>query len=343
MNDAPLFQAPELWPLVLLAPLAWGLLSRGAARRERALSKLLGTRAAAHDQRNPQAERIRRGLFCGGLLFAALATMRPSLGEEALPVGQDGIDVVVCVDVSRSMLAGDVQPSRLSRAQEELRALARRARGDRFALVAFAGEARLISPLTTDLGSFVDLARDLTPSTVELGGTDLQAALSSAFDALPEVPDSPPRAILLITDGEDHGGRGLATAELLRDQGLSVHCFGLGTERGSRIAVPTRGADGRLSERFLRSNGDEVVTTLDASGLHKIAASTGGGYADLDTSRQPLVTLYEDSIRPTARRAARDETNPTLRDRFQWPLGIALLLLLIELLFVPRTGRGGTE
>ena len=127
-----------------------------------------------------------------------------------------GVDILVCLDVSRSMLAQDLQPSRLARAQEEIRALAARTESDRVGLVLFAGDARLAVPLTRDKDSFASLASRASPLSVERGGSDVGAALDTALGALTGAHE----VILLLTDGEDLEARGLQAARRCRDRGI---------------------------------------------------------------------------------------------------------------------------
>jgi Ca-activated chloride channel family protein len=169
---------------------------------------------------------------------------------------------------------------------------------------------------------------------VRVGGTDLGAALEAALEALPG-DRGDHEAIVLITDGEDLHGRGLAVAERCRDRGVRVHCLGLGTERGSKIALadPT----GTAAESFLRDRrGDEVVSALDLDGLQRIAAATGG-HALSGNEPRTLLDLYERSIQPMARKSFAAEERTSRRNRFQWPLLVALLLWILDLCFTDRS------
>src|SRR5690606_31230418 len=146
--------------------------------------------------------RTRGALLAGALLFAAVALLDPRFGEGPRELEQRGIDVVVCLDVSRSMRARDLQPDRLEHAQAGLERLVQASRGDRFALVLFAGEARLAVPLTRAAESFRDRVRRAEPLDVAVPGTDLGAALEVALAALGE-PSGEHEAVLLLSDGED--------------------------------------------------------------------------------------------------------------------------------------------
>jgi Ca-activated chloride channel family protein len=332
---ADLFLRPEALPVLLLAPLAWlGLRALDRARARR-LARTLGLRVEPLTGLRRSGRRTAaRSAFALAFFCALLAALGPVSGAPARDVEWRGLDLVLCLDVSRSMRARDVEPDRLARAQREVRALVDRARGDRFALVVFAGEARLVVPLTHDGTSFVRLADEVDTTSVTRGGTDLGAALERALDALERGPGEH-AAIVLLTDGEDLGGRGLAAAEACRARGVAVHAVGFGTPRGSKIAV--EGDDG---SDFLRDRaGRDVVSALDVEGLERIAAATGGTYVDA-REPAPLVRLYERRVVPMARTArAADDTHRRRENRYQWPLLAALLLWMLALGIRDRSRR----
>lgn len=282
------------WLLLALPPLAWLLLARAERARARRAQHALGPRVPLKPRRF--------ALAIAGLLLAVVAILGPAWGFAASDV--KGADVVLCLDVSRSMLARDVEPDRLSRAKSDIRALAADAKGDRLGLVIFAGEARVLVPLTEDMASFGELLDLADETAVGRGGTDLGAALEAALGAL----GGRQGAIVLFTDGEDLGGRGLAAAKLLAERGITVHCVGVGTELGSKIA--TGGG-------FVRApSGEDVVSALDAAGLSAIARATGGKFGD----HPPSISV--------ARRASASDRR---ENRYQWFLAPGLLLWLFDL------------
>lgn len=339
---------PEALPALLLVPFAAALLWLLDRGRARALATLVGARvhalAAGHD---PKRRRTRRIVFGGALFFACCAALQPVWGEDTGDEGQRGVDLVVCLDVSRSMLAKDVRPSRLGRAQREIRALADRARGDRVALVLFAGEARLAVPLTQDLGTLASVAELADPYVLRRGGTDLGAALAAADEALRGTTGAH-EAVVLLTDGEDLAQKGLRAARRLADRGIAVHTVGLGSSRGAKIAVPADVKGG--GETFLRDRaGGEIVTAMDAAGLHAIADATGGTFAETgrdeesrDGAPTALVDLYDRRIAPMTRKSfaetVRGGTNER-GNRFQWALVPAFALLLLDLLLAEGRRR----
>ncbi len=187
----------------------------------------------------------------------------------------------------------------------------------------FAGEARLLVPLTKDLRSFAQLMDQADPLIVARGGTDLGAALLSALKAL----DRRAGTILLLTDGDDLEGRGLSVAKTCKERGITVHTVGLGSVRGAKIPVTEGGR-----EIFLQNNaGDEVVSAMDERGLSRIADLTNGEFLIATDAARPLVTWYEDHIRPMAHQTFLAEERRERENRYQWPLLLAFLLLLTDL------------
>ena len=318
----------EALPLLIVAPLAGLLLWALDRRRTQRLARIAGPRVSTLAT-GAGTGRRRTLLFSAALLLALVAVLQPAWGAATRTVEQRGVDIVVCLDVSRSMLAEDLQPNRLARAQSELGELAERAQGDRLGLVVFAGEARHVVPLTRDGRSFVELANAAGPLSVERGGSDLGAALRGALDAL-EGRSGEHEVILLLTDGEDHERRALTVAQTCKERGITVHCVGFGTALGGKI--PDDGA-------FLRDRaGREVVSTLDPTTLRRIAEATGGDYVDAAGPR-PLVEIYERRILPMAREAFEADERRSKENRYQWPLLAAFLFWMVDLCLSDRRRR----
>lgn len=326
------------WPaagvlLVLVALLwfvAWGL----DASARRAVQRTLGSRAGSlGNELGRRRRRLRRVLLVAASACGVLALMQPLWGE-AQKVEQRGVDIAVCLDLSRSMQARDLAPSRLLCAQREIVALSERARGDRLGLVVFAGEAQVSVPLTQDVDSFAALVEQIHTMGSLRAGTDLGQALDVALGTLIG-SDGGHETILLLTDGEDHGGKGLRAAQACREQGVTVHCVGFGSDRGSKIAV---GEAGR--ETWLRdAAGNDVVSAVDTAALRSIADATGGELAVATAAGDTLVRLYDRRVRSMARKALAAAQLQARGNRFQWPLALALLLWLAEMAMSDRVRR----
>lgn len=321
MNELE-FARAAYWPLCLLLPFVFlGLLFalRGrmrAARRYGAFSTDRVPSPFARSLRLTVAAAL--GLVC---------FLDPRLGEETLPIERRGLDLVFCLDTSRSMLASDVEPDRLRRAKTDVKSvLARLAGGDRAGLVVFAGEARLWIPLTHDLDSFGQLLDEIDTSVVPVGGTDLAAAMKRAGE-LVDQDTAATTVVVLLTDGEDLGGKGREAATELHARGIRVHAVGYGSPHGSKITVQDRG-----KETFLKSrSGDEVVTRLDTDGLRALAEATGGEFVRADAMPLPLRELYDKRIQPQQKRAFESGEETVKLPRYQWVLLPLLLLLAHDL------------
>lgn len=317
------FGRGELWPLLALAPLLWLLcfLLIGNARRGAfAYGAELGERVPS---------RVWSALRWTAIAVILLvAWMDPRLGVETVQVERRGLDVIFCLDTSRSMLARDAEPNRLERAKRDVRAmLPELVGGDRVGLVAFAGEARLIVPLTHDLDSFERLLARVDTDVVRRGGSDLALALRRALE-IAEPGGDETTAIVMLTDGEDLSGAGRQAAAEVAARGIRLHTVGYGSTRGSKITL----VEGQRESFLENSAGDEVVSVLDADGLRSMSAVTGGDFVRAEVVPLPLVELKRKRLDPMLQRAYDAGEEVLTKPRFQWVLLFAVLLLWIEML-----------
>jgi Ca-activated chloride channel family protein len=312
-----------LLPLFLLAAFR-------AADRARRL--LLGGELVPKLARGYGASRRRLKAFLQvtGLVAVLLALAGPRVGSREVTVKRRGIDLVVALDVSNSMLAQDVPPSRLLRARREISAFLEGLQGDRVALVAFAGDAYLQCPLTLDYGAarlFLDV---VDQNSVSRQGTNLGAAIRTALGAFGEGEDKY-RAIILVTDGEDHGGDGLRAAEEAARRGIRVYAIGVGSEDGEPIPEEEGG--------FKKDpTGQVVMTSLDAESLERIALATGGEFHRATTGELELERIHE-SLAKLGEKDLSSRSFTQYEERFQFPLGLGLLLLLVDFA-LPERMRG---
>jgi Ca-activated chloride channel family protein len=319
---------PELLVGLLAAPalLAIGLWSLRVRRKE--LQRLVDARHARRflPDFSAAAAHARLVLACFALLFAAFAAAGPVRGYTARSVQRRGLDLVVCIDTSRSMLVRDLRPDRLTRAKREVGGLIERLKGDRVALVAFAGDARDISPLTHDRTTLRALLERVGTEENVKGGTDLGAALSHALQLF-DGRSGAHEAIVLLTDGEDLEGKGLEAARVAAERGIRVYVVGMGTEGGGKI--PQLGADGRESF-VVDESGQEVISALVGDTLTQIAQASGGEYIAATRSATPLEELYIARINRLEGRDLEGGVEYLPHDRFQWFLGAAALCMFVE-------------
>lgn len=273
------------------------------------------------------------------LLVLALA--RPRMGGAEREVEQRGLDLVIALDLSRSMHAEDIAPSRIDRARNELHTVLDELAGDRVALVVFAGSGLLQAPLTTDYAALRTLLDAADPSIMPAPGSTLQGAMqaaTSAFDtaAAPDSaahPDAAPRAkaVLLVSDGEFHDGPVEATRTRAEEQDIALYTAGLGTETGARI--PVYNDDGTRTDWIRDDDGTIVTSRLNANALR--ALPTGPGrYYELGTATGSLRTFVDD-LRGLERSLIGMQRFEAYHEGFWIPLALALGLLLVDAAWDP--------
>ena len=316
--------AGALCAVLVLAVL--GIWALGRQRRE-----LAGFVAERHRARfvpgfAPERARWRLALSAAALAGLAFALAGPVRGYTEREVTRRGLDLVVCLDTSRSMLVRDLRPSRLERAVREIRGLGERLRGDRVALLAFAGDVREIAPLTHDRAALSGFLQGLSPGDNRKGGTDLGAALEAALELF-DGRTGAHEAIVLLTDGEDLSGNALGAAELAKSRGIRVYVVGMASSAGGKI--PEKDAAGRESF-VVDAGGQEVVSRLDEASLRAIAEATGGEYLSAEHSPTPLEELYEKRIGRLEGREYGVRLERVPHDRFQWFLVLALACMAVE-------------
>ena len=313
------------WLLLLGIPAAF-LLRRAALRRHRLLRQFTGDR---HPPRT-RPERIRQVfaylLPAAAFVLIALALCRPQWGPVPQPQQSKGLDILIALDVSRSMLADDLHPNRLAVAKAAVTSLLPHLQGDRIGLIAFAGSAFLVCPLTNDYATLGAVLAETGTDTIPLGGTSLTATLSEARQAF-SGSEGRGKILLVISDGEDQGSDAAATVQALRSTGVTVYGVAAGTLAGGLIPLP-RGD-------FLKNRqGNIVRSRMQTAPLLALATPTGGRLLDLTADPQALATLYATELATMERREIRG-MRQQLAERFQLPLALALILLLIE----PLIGR----
>jgi Ca-activated chloride channel family protein len=329
------FAQPQLltWlalPLALLLLAAWAV---GRARsRRRAFFGAQATRLAPGFSRGRRL--LRDGLAAGALALVVVALARPERGEWLREVRQRGVDVMVVLDTSRSMLATDVPPTRLARAQREIQALLGHLRGDRVGLVTFAGDARLLCPLTSDPTSFRIFLDDVDTTTNGLGGTAVGEGLERALDALADGAEGA-RVIVLLTDGEDHASDPAPTEVAYRAlaMGVPVHVITFGTPEGSEI--PVLRDDGAV-DVVRGPDGQPVISRPDEELLERVAGIAGGACLSAARTAFPMDELWDKRIGVMEGVTRASSQRKEGVNRFQWALVLALAALGVRALLPER-------
>lgn len=327
------FGAPEKLWLLLLVPLALLLLALGwrARVRERAAwaGRLFERLAPGY---SPRREWTKLVLLLAAWMFVVFAMARPQWGGETVMMKRRGIDLIVALDTSLSMLAEDMRPNRLEQAKREVSDLIGRMGGDRIGLIAFAGEAFTACPLTLDHGTVLLLLESLNVNTVSVPGTDLADAIAKARASFVAGEDKH-KALILVTDGESHEGDVLAQAEEAAKEGLVIYTIGIGTPDGEPI--PEKGEGGVVAGYKKDRSGQVVNSRLDEATLRKIADETKGAYFRGTPQGIELAAVLED-LENMERKELEGTLATSYEERFQWPLVLAVILLIVELVLPSR-------
>ncbi len=324
------FAHPALLWLLMFIPLM-GVLYLGARMaRKRRMARFGNTETLKQLIPDYSSGRIHLKfiLFVLAYAFAVVAVARPQFGSKLKEEHTEGIEMMLVVDVSNSMLAEDFEPNRLERTKYAIGKLFEGLKQERVGLILFAGEAKVQLPITSDYRMARAFARRIDPSSVEVQGTDIARALSLATISFSTRTDeNRSRAIILITDGESHEGDVLAAAERAREQGIRIFAIGIGTPEGAPI---------EMGGEFIKDEkGDMVVSKLDEDLLEQITAQTDGLY--VRASKQDLgLDEVVDEINSLEKSELETLRYEEYNEQYAWSLTIALCLILLEFLLLDR-------
>ena len=276
-------------------------------------------------------QKVKAFLIIFAFFFCILALIRPKWGFQWEEVNRRGVDIILALDVSESMLAEDVSPNRLERAKREIIDLLNMMQGDRVGLVAFSGTSFLQSPLTLDYGAVRIFLDELDTDLIPVPGTAIGDAIKKSISAF-DSQNKKSRVLILITDGEDHSGEPLKMAKEAHEEGIKIYTIGIGKEEGAPI--PDRKRGGFKKD----SRGNVVTTQLDETTLQKIALDTGGSYVRSITGDLDLEKIYNDITTKVESKELVSGKRKRFEERFQWPLLVALFLLILEVFVKERKG-----
>lgn len=330
------FAEPQCLWLLLLVPAAlwlwWHMGRRHRALLERFIHPRLLDRLT--EGLSPARRRWRKAMLALALGCLALAAARPQWGYHWEEVKRRGVDILIAVDTSRSMLAEDIKPNRLERARLAALDLAQTARSDRVGLIAFAGTAFLQCPLTVDTEAFRQSVMMLDTEIIPQGGTAIAEAIEVAQAAFTNAGESH-KVLVILSDGEDHEAGVLEAAAAAAKAGIKIFTVGVGTPEGEELRLPE--PDGRR-EAMRDSSGASVRTRLEERLLHETAQAAGGFYLRL-AGAGTIALLYEKGIAPLPKAEQAARMMRVYHERYHWPLGLAILLLMAEILTGDRPMR----
>jgi len=278
-------------------------------------------------------------LILTAVLFLSLALAQPQLGTHMELMKREGIDIMIAVDVSRSMEAMDVQPgpiSRLEKAKQQIRSLINpeRLKGDRVGLVAFAGEAFIQCPLTLDYSAARLFLDAIDTEIIPVPGTAIGDAIRKATSGFNK-QERKHKVLILLTDGEDHDTDPLSAAEAARKEGVKIYTVGIGNPDGEPIPIYNKRGE-RVGFKK-DEDGNVIISKMDEATLQKIALETGGKYYRATPSELELDKIF-DNIAGMEKKELEGRRVLQYEDRFQWPLALAIVFILIEV-FIPERLR----
>ena len=324
------FANPQYLWLLTLIPLFVVLFAGVAAQRRRRLARFGNPDTLAELMPEVSNGRVvlKFILFCGAVALVVLAAARPQFGSKLREEKARGVEMMLVVDVSNSMLAEDFEPNRLERTKYAINRLFDGLKQDRVGLIVFAGEPRVQLPITSDYRMAKAFARRIDPSQVSVQGTAIGKALEQALLSFSgEADEKRSRAIILITDGENHDDDAVAVAKRAAEQGIRIYTIGIGTPEGAPIEI-----DGE----FIRDEqGEMVVSKLNEEMLAQIADETGGAYVRAtkqDIGLDEIVRSINEMEQSELSTVRFEEFN----EQYQYLLIAALVLLVAEFFLLAR-------
>jgi Ca-activated chloride channel homolog len=268
---------------------------------------------------------IRTGLFVMAILFLILAIARPQWGQKTEIAGRKGIDVMIAIDISKSMLASDLTPTRLDNAKNSLNLIIDELAGNRIGLVAFAGAGFINCPLTTDVGAVKTFLKSIDTDLIPDPGTDIDSAIRECIKAFGKSTNS--KVIILLTDGEELTGSAVSAAELAQKEGIRIFAVGIGSPEGAPIPA----AGGFRKDK----NGNIILTRVNLELLKVLSEKTGGRAFLISQDRTGFQKLFT-AIAMLPKQNLKQSVAYQYQDRFQIFIFLSLLCLIAEMLIPER-------
>ncbi|MBA3972214.1 MAG: VWA domain-containing protein [Bacteroidetes bacterium] len=316
----------------LLIAISW-LVSRW---RKKALSSFGDISVIA--QLFPEVSRSKRIwkfiLYLLAFAFLIIGLINPLVGTKLEEVKRKGADLMICLDVSNSMKAEDLQPNRLEKAKQSLSKLVGKLEGDRIGLIVFGGEAYVQLPITTDYGAAKMFLESINTDMIPTQGTDIGKAIQMAVTSFGK-DEGKNKAIVIITDGENHDQDAIAAAESAVEKGITIHSIGMGSAEGGPIPIYRN----NVREGYKKDkDGNTVVTKLNEQMLQELATAGNGIYVRAINSDAGLNNIL-DAVDKLEKKQFESKMYSDYEDRFQWFIAAAFILLLIETLLTERRSK----
>ena len=344
MNDFR-FEASYALQFLWFIPVLFAAGVYFARRQKRLLDQHLGEKLRPFLTSSVSEKRRlwKRRMELLALSLLLLAYARPQTGEGRQKVKNEGIELMLLMDVSNSMLAEDVRPSRLEVAKSEVNRLIEKASGNRIGLIAFAGSAVLLSPMTTDKEAIKSYVESLGTEAVATQGTDFSRSLNEALDAMergglgPQDDAQVTRAVILVSDGEDQESGAVKIANALAKQDIFIFSLGLGTEQGG--AIPVRDQQGTVRGYKRDSSGQVIMSRTKGEALKELARVGRGSFYHLTLQGSAVDALYNDLTQLKKTQFETGEVR-SYKEYFQVLLLMAFVIAVLELLLGDRQAPG---
>ena len=265
-------------------------------------------------------------------IFIIIGLANPQIGTKTEEVKREGVDLMIAIDLSNSMMAEDIKPNRLERSKQAISRLIDKLEGDRIGLIVFAGEAYVQLPITTDYSAAKLFLSTITTKIITTQGTEIAKAIDLSIESF-DLENSQNKAIIIITDGENHDDVAIASAEKAQKQGIFVHTLGMGLNKGGPIPIYNKYGN-RIDYRKDKE-GNTIVSKLNENLLKQIAEKGKGTYVRANNSETGLASLFTE-INKMEKKEIGTMIFTQYKDRFQLFLGFALFLLLSEMILLNR-------
>ena len=322
------FENIEFLYLLLLIPLLVLLNIWARKERRRRLERFgnLDTLRSLMPDDSPRRRTFTSVLYILGLSLVIIALARPQIGSKLKEVEREGIEIMLAIDVSNSMLAEDFEPNRLERTKYAVGRLLEGIQEDKIGVIIFAGDAYVQLPITGDYVTARNFVSQISTTAVSKQGTNMAAAIDLAANSFSSQSEGS-RVVVLITDGENHEQDALASAEAAAARGIKIYTIGIGTPEGAPI---------RIGNEFIRDEeGEMVVSKLDEKSLEEIALTTGGAYIRADNRTVGLQEIIE-QINATEKSQFTTQIFEEFDEKYQYFVAAALLLILLEMAVLGR-------
>ena len=325
------FASPHMLYLLLLIPAIVGLFIYTVRARRKRLERFGDNETIAQLMPEASPRRVRNKfiIYTCAITCIIFALARPQFGSKLKEVTQEGIELMFVVDVSNSMLAEDFQPSRLERTKYAITRIIDGLKQDKVGLIVFAGDPYVQLPITSDYRAARNFVNQISPNLVSKQGTAIGAAIDLASNSFSSQSEGS-RVIILISDGENHEDNAISAAAAAAEKGIKIYSIGIGTPEGAPISIE--------GEFIKDQDGNMVVSKLDEQTLQQIAIPSGGGYIRATNQSMGLSEIIKE-INETERAEFKASVFEEYNEQYQYLIGIALALLLLDMIIISRKNR----